>query len=185
MPNWMVPVPRCRFCCLIGYKGYPQKVSVLNGQVESFETTLCLGEFGWKKLQHLGIYNTQTGNMNIIDWNVCAKEWPHLQGLRFHHLGPRPIVDNLIGLDMPYSIKDISGKPGQTIARLTPLGWTCVGALSGSLTHFARTYFTLDQTITENFDVALRKFWEIDSSGMGNLPMLSVNDKMAIEKVES
>ena len=37
-----------------------------------------------------------TGNMNVIDWNVCAKEWPRLQGLRFHHLGPRLIVDILI-----------------------------------------------------------------------------------------
>ena len=45
------------------------------------------------------------------------------------------------------------------------------GALGGSLTHFARAYFTLDQTITENVDVALRKFWEIDSSGMGDLPV--------------
>ena len=102
--------------------------------------------------------------MNIIDWNVCAKEWPHLQGLRFHHLGPRAIVDILIGLDcvdLHYSIKDISGKPGQPIARLTPLGWTCVGALGGSLTHFARAYFTLDQTITDNVDVVLRKFWNM------------------------
>ena len=49
--------------------------------------------------------------------------------VRFHHLGPRPIVDIFIGLDcvdLYYSIKDISGKPGQPIARLTPLGWTCV-----------------------------------------------------------
>ena len=34
--------------------------------------------------------------MNVIDWNVCAKEWPRLQGLRFHHLGPSSIVDILI-----------------------------------------------------------------------------------------
>jgi len=60
-----------------------------------------------------------------------------------------------------------------------------VGAFGGSLTHFARTYFTLDQTITENVDVVLREFWEIDSSGMGNLPVLSVNNKMVIDKPES
>ena len=37
--------------------------------------------------------------MNVIDWNMCAREWPHLKGLNFPQLGPRPIVDLLIGLD--------------------------------------------------------------------------------------
>ena len=71
-----------------------------------------------------------TGNMNVIDWNVCSQKWSHLKGLKFHNLGPRPIVDILIGLDciaLHYSIKDINGKPGQPISRLTPRGWTCVG----------------------------------------------------------
>jgi len=65
-----------------------------------------------------------TVNMNVIDWNVCAKEWSHLQGLRFHHLGPRPIVDILIGLDcvdLYYFIKDISGKPRQPTILLDSL----------------------------------------------------------------
>ena len=56
-----------------------------------------------------------------------------MKGLKIHHLGPRPIVDLPIGLDcadLHYSFKDIRGKPGQPIARLTPLGWTCVGALA-------------------------------------------------------
>ena len=87
-------------------------------------------------------------------------------------MGSRPIVDILIGLDcvdLHYSIKDIKGKPDQPIARLTPLGWMCVGALGdkiGPTTHFATTYFTLDETIRENIDVVLRKFGEIDSSSM-------------------
>ena len=110
-----------------------------------------------------------TGNMNIIDWNVCSQEWSHL---KFHNLESRPIVDILIGLDhvhLHYSIKDIKGKPDQPIARLTPLGWMRMGALGdkiGPTTHFATIYFTLDQTIRENIDVVLRKFWEIDSSSM-------------------
>ena len=31
----------------------------------------------------------------------------------------------------------------------------------------------------------MRKFWGIDSSGMESLPVLSVNEKMVIEKAES
>ena len=36
----------------------------------------------------------------------------------------------LIGVDYPdfhFSLKDIRGKPGEPIARLTPLEWTCIG----------------------------------------------------------
>ena len=84
--------------------------------------------------------------MDVVDWNSCAKEWSHLKGLPFPKMGPRPIVDILIGLDcadLHYSYRDIRGKPGQPIARLTPLGWTCVGALhnlpqSRLSTHFAK-----------------------------------------------
>ena len=39
------------------------------------------------------------GDMKATDWSMCAREWPHLQCLEFHKLGPRPTVDVLIGLD--------------------------------------------------------------------------------------
>ena len=51
--------------------------------------------------------------------------------MAFLKLGSRPIVDLLIDLDssdLHYSFKDIKDKPGQPLARLTPLGWTCVDA---------------------------------------------------------
>ena len=45
-------------------------------------------------------------------------------------------------------------------ARLTPLGWTCVGPLNdayqnGPKTHFTRTYFMSDQTAMEEVDTVL------------------------------
>ena len=58
-------------------------------------------------------------------------------------ISPRPIVDLLIGLDcaeLYYSFKDIRGKPEQPIARLTPLGWTCIGALSKIHLNDPKTY---------------------------------------------
>ena len=107
-------------------------------------------------------------------------------------MGPRPIVDLLIGLDcadLHYSFKDVRGTPGQPIARLTPLGWTCIGALSDVYlsdpkTHFARTYFASDQVTMEDVNVVLRQFWEIDSGRVESVPTLTVEDKMIVEKVK-
>ena len=130
--------------------------------------------------------------MNVIDWNTCSREWSHLKGLRFHHLGPQPIVDLLIGLDcadLHYCFKDVRGKPGQHIAKLTPLGWTYVGALNDGhqnspKTHFARTYFVSDQTAMEEVNTVLCQFWEIDNSGVESLPAMTLEEKMVMEQTE-
>lgn len=182
----------------LGLQGHPQRVnvSVLNGQVETFETTPieCVLESLDGKSYRITAFTTNrvTGNMNVIDWNTHAKEWSHLKGLKFHQLGTRPIVDLLIGLDcvdLHYSFKDIRGKPGQPIARLTPLGWTCVGALNdvhqvNPKTHFVRTYFVSDKITVEDVNSVLRQFWEIDSSGVESLPVLTIEEKMAMEEAE-
>ena len=55
----------------------------------------------------------------------------------------------LIGLDyleLHTSLREVYGTPGDPIARLTPLGWTCIGYLSNShknLTNF--TYFASEK----------------------------------------
>ena len=101
-------------------------------------------------------------------------------------------MDLLIGLDyadLHYSFKDIRGEPGEPIARLTPLGWTCVGALSqmdqGDITtNFIRTYFISEQTTTEEVNTVLCQFWEIDSSGITNLPFVSKDEQLLLERAE-
>ena len=102
----------------LGLQGHSQRVnvSVLNGAVETFETTPidCFVESLDGKSYTITAFTTTrvTGNMNVIDWNMCAREWPHLEGLNFPQLGPRSIVDLLIGLDcadLHYSFKDIRG----------------------------------------------------------------------------
>lgn len=40
------------------------------------------------------------------------------------------MVDVLIGIDcadLHYALEEIRGRPGEPVARLTPLGWTCIG----------------------------------------------------------
>ena len=180
----------------LGLQGKIQKVkvNVLNGQVETFETTpvecilesLCGKSF---KITALTT-NRVTGNMRVTDWSTCVDRWPHLKGIAFQQLGSRPIVDLLIGLDsvdLHYSFKDIKGEPGQPIARLTPLGWTCVGDLGETdqhsvTTNFARTYFVSEQTAIEDVNVVLRRFWEIDNSGIESLPVVTKEEKLVLEK---
>ena len=102
--------------------------------------------------------------MRAIDWTTCAKEWPHLRNIEFYKLGPRPTVDMLIGLDcadLHFSLQDVRGEPGRPIARITPLGWTCVGQVDEQqdcTTNFARTYFAIDET---DVSTVLQKFWEV------------------------
>ena len=121
----------------MGLQGELKKVnvSVLNGQLKSFETTPveCTIESldGKTSLKVTALTTGKvTGNMRAMDWTTCADEWPHLRNIKFHKLSPRPIVDMLIGLDcadLHFSLQDVRGEPGQPIARLTPSGWTCVG----------------------------------------------------------
>ncbi|XP_067676275.1 uncharacterized protein [Haliotis asinina] len=73
--------------------------------------------------------------------------------------------DLLIGMDyleLHRSYQDIIGKEGDPIARLTPLGWTCVGRIPGfrDVRHSAGTYFT-DKRETE-LSSMLQKLWEVD-----------------------
>ena len=78
----------------LGLQGHPQKVNVslLNGQVEIFETTPieCALESLDGKSYTISAYtaNRVTGNMNVSDWNTCSRECSHLKGLRFYRLGP-------------------------------------------------------------------------------------------------
>ena len=114
-------------------------VSVLNSKVETFETSpveCVIESLDGKACSKVTAFtaNRVTGNMRVIDWNICAKMWPHLKGLPFHKLGLTSTVDVLIGLDcadLHFSFKDVRGKPGQPVARLMLLGWTCIGAMEG------------------------------------------------------
>ena len=130
--------------------------------------------------------------MRITDWSTCAERWPHLKEITFHQLGSRPIVDLLIGLDsadLHYSFKDVRGGPGKPIARLTPLGWTCVSDLGkvdqhNATTNFVRTYFVSEEAEMEDLNVMLHRFWEIDNSGMESVPAMNKQESLILEKAE-
>ena len=172
------------------------KVNVLNEQVETFETTPveCVLESLEGKSFKISALTTNrvTGNMRVTDWSTCAEQRPHLRGIMFHQLGSRPIVDLLIGLDstnLHYSFKDVQGEPGQPIARLTPLGWTCVGGLGqidqhNSITNFVRTYFVSEEAKMDKLNATLCQFWEIDNSGMESSPAMTKQESFILKKAE-
>lgn len=63
-----------------------------------------------------------------------CKDWDHLRGMKFPEGNrKRQRVDLLIGIDnleLHTSVEERHCRPGEPVARLTPLGWTCVGKLS-------------------------------------------------------
>ena len=105
-----------------------------------------------------------TGNLQSIDWNAQKWKWNHLRGINFPQLGPKPTVDILIGIDnsdLLYSIKEVIGHPGEPIARLTPLGWTCVGG-SYSTSKQNITNFTFLSKDEDNISTMIQRYWDLD-----------------------
>ncbi|XP_070560350.1 uncharacterized protein [Ptychodera flava] len=83
--------------------------------------------------------------------------------------------------DLHYSYRDVRGQTGEPIARLTPLGWTCIGNPNGNQgrtiqTNFVRTYFTHGESTLKDINVTLRKFLEVE-----NLPSLTETRTMSID----
>ena len=174
-------------------------MNVLNGQTETFETMpvdVELESLNGSMSKTVSAFTTErvTGNLEAIDWRKHANKWPHLRGIQFPKPGPHPLVDILIGVDhvdLHYSFKDVKGRPGEPVARLTPLGWTCVGPAStqrsgGLQTNFTHTYFVREQQ--ENSDEIsnlLRRFWEIENYGTSTeFHLLTTDEKASLEKLE-
>ena len=184
----------------LGLKGKTEKVTVnvLNGQIETFETkpvSFELQSVDGKVSFKVNAYTESrvTGDMNIIDWNEYRMKWPHLRSIKFPLNAKRPIVDVLIGLDcleLHCAIEEVRGQPGEPVARLTPLGWTCIGnpysvKTTKLVTHFARTYFIRDQLEMEEINSNLKRFWEVEETSLGKpTPIVQIQDQLAMRKVD-
>ena len=120
----------------VGLEGKPEKlaVQVLDNNHTTMESSAVdvVVESMNGKIHHINAYTTSrvTGNMKVINWNEHKQHWPLLKKIQFSQTGPRPIVDIFIGVDqadLHCSLRDIRGEPEEPIARLTLLGWTCIG----------------------------------------------------------
>ena len=121
--------------------------------------------------------------MKPIDWRKNAQKWPHLQGINFPQLGKKCKVDLLIGLDyveLHRSLGEIQGERGEPVARLTPLGWTCVGPVES----YETSFFTFHSDQMQNVDQTLQKFWEIENDGIQKGSDMSTNDQRILKGTE-
>ena len=138
-------------------------VNVLNETVQTFDSmtvqmTLesCDGNVK-TTFEALTCPRRVTGSYKAVDWSKCQDRWPHLRVCKFPEAAPDPIVDLLIGqdqIDLHFAKVDVRGKPGEPIARLGPLGWSCVGCPEGNdSTQIQRiwpVHFLTDRTFLTN-----------------------------------
>ncbi|CAB4034781.1 Hypothetical predicted protein, partial [Paramuricea clavata] len=182
----------------LGLHGNLQRtnVNVLNGQIETFLTMpveFKLESLDGKVNTTMEAYTTEkvTGDMKVVNWNQYATKWSHLKDIEFPVIASKPFVDILIGLDyadLHYSVKDVRGQVNEPIARLTPLGWTCIGVPQDDqlcqLTNFNRTYFTRKDHKLDEVDAVLRKFWENENVVSIESGPWQKEDHLALQKVE-
>ena len=133
--------------------------------------------------------NRVTGSMPVVDWNSYKRK--HLRNTDFPRSTSRPTVDVLIGLgcaDLHYALEEIRGGLGE--ARLTPLGWTCIGnpGLNKNQmlqTNFACTYFVKETSEIERLNQNLKQIWEIESTPSPHeTPIVRIEEQLALKKVE-
>ena len=142
-----------------------------------------------------------TGNYQVENWNANKGKWRHLAQCDFASPAKDGLVDLLIGVDnadLHYSFVDVRGKVGEPVARLGPLGWTCIGppdgrAETGTRTHTIRTLFTRDVGPVSvaggccDLDGTLKRFLEIESYGteLNDRVVCTEEERLALEKVSS
>ena len=169
-------------------------VSVLNGKSDTFRSMTV--QFSLHSLNgqvnmlvEANTTRNVTGKLQVIDWNEKARQFEHLKGIQFPYQQHRGKVDMLIGIDyaqLYFSLHKVCGEPGQPIARLTPLGWTCVGPIENTNENLNLcTFFTDNLGELSQLNNTLKTFWEIDSVGTyENENSCSVIEKMVMKKAE-
>ena len=171
-------------------------VNVLNGHVKTFEPRPV--DIELKSLTD-NVRTTQTaytanrvvGNMSVIDWNGFKRRWPHLLKINFPRTANRPIVNVLIGLDcaeLHFAITEIKGKSGEPIARLTPIGWTCIGIPNMNCREVLKTnftYFVSDQPQIERLTGSVKQLCETeDVSLMLESPVVRIEEILTLKSHE-
>ena len=111
------------------------RVGLLNDTVQNIDANrveVGLGSVDGRVDSSINVFTVDrvTGDLGVTDWRQHAHRWNHLKDLKFPVMADSPHIDMLIGIDQAdfhFSFRDVCGRSGEPIARLTPLGWTCVG----------------------------------------------------------
>lgn len=165
------------------------QVKVLNNQTETFESTTVKFEIEstdgtFSKETEAQTVKHVTGNLKVIDWEQEKSRFKHLRNINFPTVNKKPQIDMLIGLDnsdMHISKYEVTGKPGEPVARLTPLGWTCVGLIHPGCED---SFVTLFVNENERLERSINRFWEVENMPLTDRKELSPEDSCAVKKVE-
>jgi len=177
-----------------------ERILEIQKQIESFQTTPVTFELhGVESVNNkrasvlMTAFTTDrvTGLMPAVNWKGHAANWDHLKGMPFPKVVDRQIIDVLIGSDtsdLHLSLQDVHGDPGDPIASLTPLGWTCVGRTEPNIEDACpQTYFSQTEVLTDpaqQLDSTMRRFWEIENPpAKEEVLVLRAEDQTAMAKV--
>ena len=132
-----------------------QKVEVVGGNVKHLmvkmiEVTLESDDKREKRIINAMSVAKPTGALNASNWSIEKRNWKHLQEIPFPKIEKGKEIDMLLGADyadLQILLREVNGNVGEPVARLTPLGWTCVGRMTSNKgdsksTHYLRTFFT-------------------------------------------
>ena len=157
-------------------------VGVLNGS----RTECSSGQVGFeirsldgKIRKNISAYlmDNVTGDLQVRDWNKLKSQYSHLKDIPFPKIDKtKRKIDMLIGADncdLIYSLQEVIGEPGEPVARLTPLGWTCIGPTQNSSkrTHFS--FLTVQSPEETEVVQTLKKCWQIEEPE--NHPQKTIN----------
>ena len=124
---------------VLGLQEFFQKVQVhiLNDSEETFQSMplkIEIESFDGKFSKEISVKTCPqkvTGNYRVVNWTEHQNKWPHMTQCSFAKPANNGLVDLLVGIDnaeLHYFHVDLPGKSDGPIARLGPLGWSCVGA---------------------------------------------------------
>jgi len=167
-------------------------VTTLNGRSENFNTmnvkfNLTSVDGSTTLPMEASTTRKVTGGLQPVDWNVKKEKWSHLKGIKFPTLANRQKIDLLIGLDyaeLHRSMGELTVDKDSPTARLTPLGWTCVGPVEPERKQGNTTMFTFHTADLQNLDQNLQKFWEVENEGIQKASNMSPKNQGILEKAE-
>ena len=93
---------------------------------------LILESLDRKLKQKISVFTVKqvTGGIKMTNWKKYKDKWSHTKSIQFPEPSSKQYIDLLLEIDYSQfqtSIKEVKRKNGDPVARLTPLGWTCVG----------------------------------------------------------
>ena len=143
---------------------------------------LIVESLEWKVKQGISVFSVKQviDGMKVINWNKHKDKWNHSKGIQFPEPSSKKHIDILLGTDYPQFqklIKEVKGKNGDSVTRLTPMGWVCVGQPVTPTTQLINFIKTFHVRGIEDLGYRFCRFLEIESEGTNTKPMMTAHEE--------